>query len=334
MFDMRRREFISLLGGAAATWPLAARAQQPEHMRRLGILMPYSVDDVLGLELASALRDGLLDRGWAERRNIEINYRWIGKDIDRRSVHAAELVAASPNVLFACYLAQLAPLALETRTIPIVFVGVSDPVGSGYVESFARPGGNITGFTLYEASMAGKWLEVLKTLAPAVTRVAFMINPETAVLRGTFYLRAFETAAAALALEPVTSNVHNAGDVEAVIAALGQRPGGGLIVAPETFSELHREFIVTLVARHRVPTIYGTRQFALSGGLVSYGPNRHDTFRRSASYVDRILRGERPGDLPVQAPTKYETVVNLTAAKALGIDAPPSLLVAADEVIE
>ena len=331
---MKRREFITLLGGAVAAWPLAAGAQQPERVRRLGILMPYSVDDVLGLELASALRDGLSDRGWGEGRNIEINYRWIGKDTDRRNVYAAELVAASPHVLFACYLAQLAPLALETRTVPIVFVGVSDPVGSGYVESFARPGGNITGFTLYEASMAGKWLEVLKTLAPAVTRVAFMINPETAVLRGTFYLRAFETAAVALALEPVTSNVHTAGDVEAVIAALGGRPGGGLIVAPETFSELHREFIVNFVARHRVPAIYGTRQFAMSGGLVAYGPNRNDTFRRSASYVDRILRGERPGNLPVQAPTKYETVINLKTAKSLGLDIPPTLLARADEVIE
>jgi putative tryptophan/tyrosine transport system substrate-binding protein len=331
---MKRREFMTLLGGAAAAWSMPTYAQQPDRVRRIGVLMPYNADDPLGRELASALRQGLVDQGWVEGRNLEINYRWIGEDVSRRSGYAAELVAASPNVLFACYLAQLAPLALETRTIPIVFVGVSDPVGSGYVESFARPGGNITGFTLYEASMAGKWLEVLKTLAPAVTRVAFMINPETAVLRGTFYLRAFETAAAALALEPVTSNVHNAGDVESVIADLGQRPGGGLVVAPETFSELHREFIVTLVARHRVPTIYGTRQFAMSGGLVSYGPNRHDTFRRSASYVDRILRGERPGDLPVQAPTKYETVVNLTAAKALGIDASPFLLVAADEVIE
>jgi putative ABC transport system substrate-binding protein len=331
---MRRRAFITGIAGAAAAWPLVSRAQQPERMRRLGVLMPYSVHDVLGLELASALRHGLLDRGWTEGRNLEINYRWIGKDNDRRSIYAAELVAASPNVLFACYLAQLAPLALETRTIPIVFVGVSDPVGSGYVESFARPGGNITGFTLYEASMAGKWLEVLKTIAPAVAKVAFMVNPETAVLRGTFYLRTFETAAAALAIEPITSNVYNATNVEAVIVALGQNPGGGLIVAPETFSELHRELIVSLVAQHRVPTIYGTRQFAMSGGLVSYGPYRNDTFRRSASYVDRIFRGERPGDLPVQAPTKYETVINLTAAKALGINVPSPLLVAADEVIE
>ena len=194
------------------------------------------------------------------------------------------------------------PLALETRTIPIVFVGVSDPVGSGYVDSFARPRGNITGFTLYEAPMAGKWLEVLKAVAPTVTRVAFMINPETAVLRGTFYLRAFETAAAALALEPVTSNVHNAGNVEAVIAALGQHPGGGLIVAPETFSELHRELIVTLAARHRVPAIYGTRQFAMSGGLASCGPNRSDTFRRSASYVDRILGVKGRGTCPCKRP--------------------------------
>ncbi len=332
--ELKRREFITVLGGAAAALPLVARAQQPERARRLGVLMPYNADDAQGRELVSALRQGLLDHGWAEGRNIEINYRWIGEDSDRRSIYAAELVAASPNVLFACYLAQLAPLALETRTIPIIFVGVSDPVGSGYVESFARPRGNITGFTLYEASMAGKWLEVLKTIAPAVGRVAIMVNPATAVLRGTFYLREFETAAAALALEPVTSYVHNAGNIEAVIAALGERPGASLVVAPETFSELHRELIVTLVARHRVPTIYGTRQFAMSGGLVSYGPIRTDTFRRSASYVDRIFRGEKPGDLPVQAPTKYELVINLGTAKALGLTVPPGLLVAADEVIE
>ena len=330
---MRRREFITLIGGAAA-WPVAARAQQPERARRLGVLMPYNADDAQGRELVSALRQGLSDHGWAEGRNIEINYRWIGEDSDRRSIYAAELVTASPNLLFACYLAQLAPLALETRTIPIIFVGVSDPVGSGYVESFALPRGNITGFTLYEASMAGKWLEVLKTIAPAVGRVGIIINPETAVLRGTFYLRAFETAAAALALEPVTSNVHNAGNIESAIVALGRHPGGGLVVAPETFTELHRELIVTLVARHRVPTIYGTRQFAMSGGLVSYGPIRTDTFRRSASYVDRIFKGEKPGDLPVQAPTKYELVINLKTAKALGLDIPPTLLARADEVIE
>jgi putative ABC transport system substrate-binding protein len=331
---MIRREFITLLGGAAATWPLTVHAQQPERARRLGVLMPYNADDAQGRELVSALQQGLLDLGWAEGRNIDINYRWIGEDISRRSVYAADLVAASPNVLFACYLAQLAPLAQRTRTIPIIFVGVSDPVGSGYVESFARPGGNITGFTLYEASMAGKWLEALKTIAPAIRRVAFMINPETAVLRGTFYLSAFETAATALAIEPITSNVQNAANIEAVISALGQRPDGGLIVAPETFSELHRELLVTLVARHRVPTIFGTRQFAMSGGLVAYGPNRTDTFRRSASYVDRILKGEKPGDLPVQAPTKYELVINLGTAKALGLTVPPGLLVGADEVIE
>ena len=245
MPGMRRREFVILFGAAAAGWPLAARAQQPERVRRLGVLMPYNADDPLGRELASALRQGLVDGGWVEGRNVEIDYRWIGEDVSRRNVYAAELVAASPNVLFACYLAQLAPLALATRTIPIVFVGVSDPVGSGYVESFARPGGNITGFTLYEASMAGKWL---KTIAPEIVRVAFMINPETAVLRGTFYLRAFETAAAALAIEPVTSNVHNAASVEAVIVTMGRNPGGGLTVAPETFSELHRELIVSLAA--------------------------------------------------------------------------------------
>jgi putative ABC transport system substrate-binding protein len=276
----------------------------------IGRIRGACADDAQGRELVSALRQGLLDQGWAEGRSSRSIIDGLG-DLDRRSVYAANLVASSPDVLLACYLAQLAPLAQQTRTIPMVFVGVSDPIGSGYVASFARPGGNITGFTLYEASLAGKWLEVLKTMAPAVGRVAFMINPETAVLRGTFYLRAFETAAAALALEPLTSNVHNADNIEAVIAALGERPGGGLIVAPETFSELHRELIVTLVARHRVPTVYGTRQFAMNRGLVSYGPNITDTFRRSASYVDR-----EAGRSARTAPTKYELVINLGTAKA------------------
>jgi ABC-type uncharacterized transport system substrate-binding protein len=303
-------------------------------MRRIGALMPFKEQDAQGQEIVAALRQGLSDRGWTEGRNLEIIFRWIGDGIERRSAYAAEIVAASPDVIFACYAAQLAPLARETSTIPIVFVGVSDPIGSGYVASFPRPGGNITGFTFYESSMAGKWSELLKTMAPSVRTVALMVNPETAILRGTFYLEAFKTAAAKLSVEPRTANVRNAGEIEAAIAELGQQPDAGLIVAPETFTDVHREFIVALARRHRVPAIYGAGQFTSSGGLISYGPNITDTSRRAASYLDRILRGERPAELPIQAPTKFDLVVNVTAAKALGITVPPTILARADEVIE
>jgi putative tryptophan/tyrosine transport system substrate-binding protein len=330
---LRRREFMTLLGGAAA-WPIAARGQPGGRTRHIGALMPFKEQDAKGQEIVAALRQGLSDHGWTEGRNLEMKFRWVGDDIQRRSAYAAEIVAASPDVIFACYAAQLAPLARETGTIPIVFVGVSDPIGSGYVASFPRPGGNITGFTFYESSMAGKWLELLKTMVPNIKTVALMVNPETAILRGTFYLEALKTAAAKLSVESRTANVRNTGEIEVAIAELGQQPGG-LIVAPETFTEVHREFIVALAARHRVPAIYGTGQAPeKSGGLISYGPNTTDTSRRAASYLDRILRGERPAELPIQAPTKFDLIVNLTTAKALGIDVPPTLLVRADEVIE
>jgi putative tryptophan/tyrosine transport system substrate-binding protein len=330
---MRRREFITLLGGAAA-WPIAARGQPGDRTRHIGALMPFKEQDARGQEIVTALRQSLSERGWAEGRNLEIKFRWIGDNVERRSAYAAEIVAASSDVIFAFYAAQLATLARETSTIPIVFVGVSDPIGSGYVASFSRPGGNITGFTLFESSMAGKWLELLKTMAPSLRTVAFMVNPETAILRGTFYLEAFKTAAAKLSVGPRTANVRNAEEIEAAIAELSQETDAGLIVAPETFTDVHREFVVKLAERHRVPAIYGAGQFTSIGGLISYGPNITDTSRRAASYLDRILRGETPAELPIQAPTKFDLLVNVTTAKALGITVPATLLARADEVIE
>jgi putative ABC transport system substrate-binding protein len=333
-----RREFITLLAGAAVApalhWPLAAHAQQPAGMRRIGALMDTAEDNSDGQLRVAALRQGLLELGWSESRNVRIDVRWSGGNIERAHFHAAELVGLRPDLIFVYANSQLAPLARETRTIPIVFVGASDPVGAGYIASFARPGGNITGLTLFEASLAGKWLGSLKEIAPAVTRVAIMVNPEAAVVRGTLYAGAFEAAARTLTVEPIPAIVHNTGDIETAMAALARQPDSGVIVAPDTFTNIHRDLIVALAARHRIPAIYSHRQFPMSGGLMSYGPDTADTVRRSASYVDRILRGEKPAELPVQAATKFELVVNLKTAKALGLDPPAMLLARADEVIE
>jgi putative tryptophan/tyrosine transport system substrate-binding protein len=329
-----RRELIAALSGAAVAWPFAARAQQAERLRRIGALMPFTADDTEAKAIVAALQQGLQELGWTDGRNIRVEYRWGGRNEERTRAYAAELVGLSPDLIFAFFNAQLAPLSRETRTIPIVFVGASDPVGAGYVASFARPGGNITGFTLYEPSFAGKWLGVLREAAPAVARVAIMVNPDTAILQGTFYLRAFETAAATLKVEPLTTKVHSTSDIEAALMALGQQPYSGLIVAPDTFTLTHAELIITLAARHRLPAVYGFRQSTAIGGLISYGPDTPDTVKRSASYIDRILKGEKPGDLPVQAPTKYELVINLKTAKALGLEVPQTLLARADEVIE
>jgi putative ABC transport system substrate-binding protein len=334
---MRRREFITLIGGAAASyvsWPLAARAQQPERMRRIGALMDTDESNAEGQARIAAFRQGLRQLGWTEGRNIRIDLRWGGGNVERTRDFATELVRLSPDVIFAYAVAQLAPLSRETRTIPIVFVGASAPVEDGFVASFAHPGGNITGFTQYEPSMVGKWLAALKEIAPAIARVAIIVNPETAPMRGTFYLREFETAAATLAIEPVTRFVHSADDIENAMTALGKTPNSGLIVAPETFTTANRELFIALAQRNRVPTIYALRQFTVSGGLMSYGPDTVDTVRRATGYIDRILRGERPGELPVQTPTKFELVINAKTAKALGIEIPPTLLVRADEVIE
>jgi putative tryptophan/tyrosine transport system substrate-binding protein len=331
---MRRREFITLGGGAIATWPLTARAQQPTDMRRVGVLLDTDESNSDGQTRIAAFRQVLREHGWAEGANLELVVRWGGGDVERTRAYAAELVGLKPDVIFAYAAAQLAQVSRDTKTIPIVFNGSSAPVEDGYVASFAHPGGNITGFTQYEPSMAGKWLAILKEIDPAIKRIALMVNPETAPMRGTFYSRAFESAAATSAVEPIAANVHSASDIETVMAALGQQPGSALIVAPETFTTANRELIIALTARHRIPATYGLRPFAVSGGLMSYGPDTVDTVQRAAVYVDRILRGEKPNDLPVQAPTKFQLVVNLKTAKTLGLTIPESFLSLADEVIE
>ena len=290
--------------------------------------------NAVGQAQLAAFRQRLQELGWTEGRNVRIDVRWGAGDVVRIRGHAAELVGLSPDVLLAYVSAQLTALARETRAIPIVFIGASDPVGAGFVASFARPGGNITGFTTYEPSLGGKWLATLKEVAPATVRAALMVNPDITFLQGRLYDPAFESAAAALSVEPVTAHVRSTGDIEAALDSLGQRPGGGLIVVPESFTSTHRELIVRLAAQHRVPAMYPNRQFPASGGLISYGPDHLDVIRRSAAYIDRILRGEKPAELPVQAPTKFELVINLKTAKALGLQVPESFLVRADEVIE
>jgi putative ABC transport system substrate-binding protein len=332
---VRRRQFITLLGGAAAAWPLAARAQQrPERTRRVGALMPFDAYDEEGRSFIPALRQTLQKSGWMEGRNLHVDIRWIGRDLERRNAYAADLVSLSPDVIFACFSAQLAALLRATSSIPIVFVGVSDPVGLGYVASFAHPGGNVTGFTFWEPSMGGKWFEALKEIAPRLKRVAIMMNPETTTGQGAAILKAFQSAAVASSVEPLTAEVRSLNDIEAVITALGRQPDSGLFVAPDTFTQAHRGPIVALAARHRLPAIYANRFFVTAGGLISYGTDLVDTVKRASSYIDRILRGERPGDLPVQTPTKFELLINLKTARALGIEIPPTLIARADEVIE
>jgi putative ABC transport system substrate-binding protein len=328
---MKRRAFIALLGGAVANVPFVVRAQQANRTRRVAALWPFTEANAEGQLQLAALRQGLRELGWGE---VQVESRWGGGDIERTRAHAAELVALSPDVIFAYFNTQVAPLARATRNIPIVFVGASDPVGAGYVASLPRPGGNITGFTLYEPTLAGKWLSVLKEVTPGLARVAMLINPDTAILRGTFYSKEFEAAATSLGIEPVMAKVFSAADIEAAIASLAKQPGSGLIVAPDTFSEINGDLIVALAAEHRVPAIYAISRFAMRGGLMSYGPNTTDAVKRATSYVDRILRGEKPADLPVQAPVKFDLVVNIKAAKALGLTLPESFLLRADEVIE
>jgi putative tryptophan/tyrosine transport system substrate-binding protein len=327
---MRRREFIVGIGASAA-WPVAARGQQAGRAKQVAALWPFKETDPDGQAAISALRDGLRELGWAD---IRIESRWGGGDVERTNGYAAELVALSPDLIFAYFNAQLAPLSRATRTIPIVFVGASDPVGAGYVASLPHPGGNITGFTLYEPTLAGKWLGVLKEVTPSLARVALLINPDTAVLHGTFYTQAFEQAAARLGVAPVMARVFSPSDIETAIASLAKEPGGGLIIAPDTFSEVNGDLIVALAAQHLVPTVYAINRYARRGGLMSYGPNLPDAVKRATTYVDRILRGEKAADLPVQAPVKFDLAVNLKTAKALGLTIPESFLLRADEVIE
>jgi len=329
---MRRREFITLLGGAATAWPLAARAQQSERMRRVGALSPLPADDPGAKARIAAFLEGLAQLGWTDGRNVRIDTRWGAGDNDRIRRYAAELVALEPDVILATATATVAPLQQATRTVPIVFASVIDPVGAGFVASMARPGGNITGFTVFEYGISGKWLELLKQIAPGVTRAA--VIRDSAIVSGIGQFAAIQGAAPLFGVEVSPVSVRDAGEIERGITEFVRGSNGGLIVPGATLATINRDLIIALAARHRLPAVYSDRAFIIRGGLISYGPDRVDQHRRAAGYVDRILKGEKPADLPVQAPTKYELVLNLKTAKALGIEVPPTLLARADEVIE
>jgi putative ABC transport system substrate-binding protein len=327
-----RREFITLVGGAAATWPLTARAQQPERMRRIGVLANLASDDAEGQARLAAFHQGLQQLGWTVGRNAQIDYRWGAGDADRIRKFAAELVALAPDVILSTGSPSVAALQQATRTVPIVFVTVVDPVSSGFVDTLARPGGNITGFALYEYSISGKWLQLLKEIAPRVTRAAVIRDP--ALTAGGGQLGVIQAVAPSVGVEVTPVNVRDAGEIERAITAFARSPNGGLIVTGSTLAGVHRHLIIALAARHKTPAVYSVPYFVVDGGLISYGPDTVDQYRRAAGYVDRILKGEKPADLPVQAPTKYQLVINLKTARALGLDVPPTLLARADEVIE
>jgi putative ABC transport system substrate-binding protein len=332
MSHMRRREFITLLGAAAAAWPLSARAQQVQGMRRVGALFSTVESDQEGQARAVAFREGLLKLGWTEGRHLHIDYRWAGGSAERMAPLALELVAASPEVLFAAATTALVALQRATRTLPIVFAQVTDPVGAGFVESLAHPGGNITGVTQHEFSIGVKWLELLKQLAPRVGRVAVLYDPANPATAG--YLREIEPVAATFAVTLASFAIRNETEIERAIAGLATAPGGGLILLPGPVGASHRNLIVSLTARHRIPAVYPFRYHVVSGGLASYGVDNIDLYRRAAWHVDRILKGAKPAELPVENATKFELVINLKTAKALNLDPPISLLARTDEVIE
>jgi len=328
---MNRREFIAILGGAAA-WPLAARAQQPEPMRRIGVHMYWDADDAEGRARLAAFIQALQQLGWSEGRNLRIDTRATA-NADELRRHAAELVALAPDVLVAASgTASVAALLQATRSVPIVFVTVVDPVGAGFVANPAQPGGNATGFTIYEYSMSGKWLELLKEIAPAVTRVAVLRDPTVASGIGQF--GAIQIVAPSLGVQLSPVDLRDAAEIERGVTAFARSGNGGLIVPGASLGIVHRQLIATMAARHRLPAVYSNRAYVTAGGLISYAPDVIDQFRHAAGYVDRILRGEKPAELPVQAPTKYELVINLKTARATGFDMPETLLARADEVIE
>jgi putative tryptophan/tyrosine transport system substrate-binding protein len=329
---MKRRAFITLLSGAVAAWPLAARAQERDRMRRIGVLMSVAADGPDGQPRLAAFLNGLQQLGWTEGRNVRIELRWGAGDAERIRNYVAELVALGPDVILASGDHPVVALQQATRTVPIVFTMVADPVGAGLVESLAHPGGNTTGFTLYEYNMSAKWLELLKEIAPGVKRVAVIREAGTAA--GTGQFAGIQAGAPGLRLELSPIGVRDVGEMERAVTAFAHSANGGLIVTGSAQAAVHRDLIVTLAARHKLPAVYVARFFATAGGLISYGPDFLDEHRRAAGYVDRILRGENPADLPVQAPTKYETVINLKTAKALGLTVPDELLARADEVIE
>ncbi|MGA7252653.1 MAG: ABC transporter substrate-binding protein [Pseudolabrys sp.] len=330
---MHRREFITLLGGAASVWPLAAHAQQDERMRRIGVLYSgAAADDPDGQTRSAAFVQGLQQLGWTDGRNMRIDYRWGAGDADNIRKYAAELVTLAPDVILASGTATVAPLLQATRTVPIVFAQVTDPVGAGFVDSLAHPGGNATGFLLFEYAISAKWLELLKEIAPHVRRAGVIRDP--AQTAGTGQFAVIQSVAPSVGMEVSTINLHDAAEIERGVTAFARSANGGLIVTASALSVVHRDLIVTLAARHRLPAVYYRRQYVTGGGLISYGPDLAEQNRRAAGYVDRILKGEKPADLPVQAPTKYELLVNVKTAKALGLTVPTSLLARADEVIE
>jgi putative tryptophan/tyrosine transport system substrate-binding protein len=327
---VRRREFITLVGGAAVAWPLAARAQQPK--RRIGVLMSRAADDREGQARLAAFVDGLQQLGWTDGGNVRIDTRWPVGDADYRR-YSEELVALAPDVILASASSSVAALQRITRSVPIVFANVVDPVGAGFVASLARPGGNTTGFSAFEYSLSGKWLELLKEIAPNVTRVAVLRDPSIAAGIGQFaVIQAMAPSSFGVGLTPI--DVRDLGEMERAITAFAREPNGGLIVTGSQGAVIHRDLIILLASRHRLPNIQPFRYYPASGGLASYGPDPIDEHKRAAGYVDRILKGEKPADLPVQAPTRYALVINLKTAKALGLTVPPSLLARADEVIE
>lgn len=330
---MRRRQFITLIGSAAA-WPLAARAQSSNRMRRIGVLMGYAESDPEAKGFFTGFMQTLADLGWIDGRNLQMNVRWAPGSVDRMRSFAKELVELHPDVILANSTPVTAALQRETRTIPIVFAVASDPVGSGFVASLARPGGNITGFSIAEPSLPGKWMELLMEITPGLQRAAMMFNPDTAAYVSSYYLPSFEAAAQSLKVAPITARVRSDVEIETVITSLGREPGGGLLVMPDNFMTIHRAQIISLAARNNVPAVYQLPVNVRDGGLLSYGADFADVFRRAASYVDRVLHGTMPSELPVQMPTKYIIALNAKTAKALGLTVPPTLLTRADEVIE
>ena len=331
---IRRREFIATIGGAAAAWPLAAHAQQRDGVRRIGVLMGYAESDLDAQAWYGAFREGLQKLGWMEGHNTQIDTRWaIPDDAESMRRFAKELVALQPDLLLSSTTPTTSALLQQTRTIPIVFAIVADPIGSGFVANFARPGSNVTGFIFTEPTLAGKWLELLKEIAPRITRVAMLFNPTSATY-ADYWLKPFKAAAPSFAVEAIAAPVRDRSELETVIAAQARAPNGSLIAMPDSFMDTHRVEITSLAVRYRLPAVYPFRFFAEVGGLLSYGVDRTDNFRRAATYVDRILKGEKPAELPVQAPNKFELVINLKTARAIGIDVPLHLQQLADEIIE
>jgi putative ABC transport system substrate-binding protein len=329
---VRRREFITLSGGAAIAWPLTALAQQGKRMRRVGVLMPYAANDPQAQTRNAAFLQALQQLGWTVGNNVEIDYRWSAGSEDDTRKYAAELVGLAPDVIFVSGSAAVEPLRRATRTVPIVFVLVPDPVGAGFVESLARPGGNITGFTQFDYSIAAKWLELLKEIAPNITRAAVVRDPS--ITAGIGQWAVIQSMASSLAIEVSPVNIGDASEIERTLTVFARSPNGGLILTGSALAVVHRDLIIALAARHRLPAVYYDRHFVVAGGLISYGSDLVEQFRLAAAYVDRILKGEKPAELPVQRATKYNLVVNLKTAKALGLTIPPTLLSRADEVIE